>query len=82
MKNKYDIDNITKYSISKGNYRFEVLQTLSSRNVEIFNKNNKLIIQFTDKFENDSYFIRTIKDTQYHIRDNKNVVKINDKQKH
>jgi hypothetical protein len=79
VKNKYDIDNITKYSISKGNYRFEVLQTLSSRNVEIFNKNNKLIIQFTDKFENDSYFIRTIKDIQYHFINDKLVANFKDK---
>nr|UHB41846.1 DNA polymerase [Butyriboletus roseoflavus] len=79
LENKYSIDNITKYSISKGNYRIEILQTLSSRNVEIFNKNNKLIIQFTDNFKNDNYFIRTIKDTQYHFINEKLIVNIKDK---
>jgi hypothetical protein len=80
VKNKYDTDNTTKYSIIRDKFRFEVLQTLSSRNVEIFNKNNNLIIQFNDKFESDNYFIRTIKDTQYHFINDKLVANIKDKQ--
>ena len=79
-KNKRIKHDYTKYSIIRGSFRYEIIQTLSSREVEIFNKNNNLILEFNDKFESDNYFIRTNKDTQFHIKDNKNVVKISNKQ--
>lgn len=52
------------------------MQTLSSRNVEIFDIDGNIIIQFTDKFINDNYFIRTIKGTQHHIVNNNILVNI------
>ena len=41
---------------------------------------NNLILEFNDKFVNDNYFIRTIKDTQSHIINNKLVTQIRKKQ--
>jgi hypothetical protein len=69
------------YSIVKGNYRFEINQDDNNRFVNIFYKNNNLIIKFTDNFINENYFIRTIKNSQFHFKNNKNVITIKDKKK-
>lgn len=76
IKYKKDKVNFTIYSIIRGNYRFEVIQTLSSRDITIFNENNNLILEFNDKFESENYFIRTIKNTHYHFKDDKIVLNI------
>jgi hypothetical protein len=78
IKYKKELHNFTVYSIIRGNYTFEIIQTSISRDVTIF-CNNNLILEFIDKFVNDTYFIRTLKDTNLHFIDNKEIVKITDK---
>jgi hypothetical protein len=49
------------------------------RDVAVFDNNNNLILEFTDQFKSNNYFIRTIKDTHFHFIDDKLVVNIKDK---
>jgi len=79
IKHKKELNNFTLYSIIRGNYRFEIAQTLLSRNVSIFDNNNNLILEFIDKFVNDKYFIRTIKRFEYHFINDKLICSINKK---
>lgn len=73
---KIQEDKSIRYSILRGGYRFEISQTSLSRDIAIFDSNNKLILDFIDHFKSDNYFIRTIKNKKFHFRQNKLICNI------
>nr|YP_009710826.1 hypothetical protein [Paxillus involutus]QFZ98775.1 hypothetical protein [Paxillus involutus] len=77
--NKSEFNNTQIYKIIRNNYIIDITQDNNSRFIRIFDNNNQLLLEFIEKFINNIYFIRTIKDYEYHFKNDKLVTQVSDK---
>jgi DNA polymerase type B, organellar and viral len=81
-----DILNISEFNnnqifkIIRNSYIFDINQNSNFRFIRIFNDNHHLILEFTDKFLSNNYFIRKIKSFEYHFINDKLICSINNKE--